>query len=158
MYFNMSQLFHNGSITSSTYSSSPAIRSAVFAVKYSTLSLTFFPNITSSSSYFTITGKATNQSMITVSWGGVVWALAVSHWPLKDCPHLQWEAQSVLLWAPSLAGSSSYIANCVMVLYSILQVNFTIIVDTATINSTLHVQRAHGWSFPAHNNTVSHKV
>ena len=67
MYFNMSQLFHNGSITSSTYSSSPAIRSAVFAVKYSTLSLTFFPNITSSSSYFTITGRATNQSMITVS-------------------------------------------------------------------------------------------
>ena len=38
-------------------------------------------------------------------------------WFRWDCPHLQWEAQSVLLWAPSLLGSWSCITWWSMFVY-----------------------------------------
>lgn len=57
MYFNLSFIFYNHSITAATYTPSPIIRTAVVAQKFKILSLTFSSNVSRNSSHFIVKSK-----------------------------------------------------------------------------------------------------
>ncbi len=66
MFFNLTDLFYNGTITSAEHTSAKVIRTAVVAQKYKTLSITFSKNVTRAAANFTIVGTI-NGTQITVS-------------------------------------------------------------------------------------------
>lgn len=67
MYFNLTSLFFNGTISSAEYTPSPLIRTAVVAQKFKTLSITFNKNITRSTANISIAGINMNGTKFTVS-------------------------------------------------------------------------------------------
>ena len=67
MFFNLTKLFFNGTITSAEFTSSSLIRTAVVAQKYKTLSITFSKNVNRSTAHFTIGGSHSNGTRLTVS-------------------------------------------------------------------------------------------
>ena len=67
MFFNLTDLFGNGTITSAEYSSCELIRTAVMAQTFKTLSLTFSRNVTRSVTNITIAGTTSSGSKLVVS-------------------------------------------------------------------------------------------
>ena len=67
MFFNLTDLFGNGTITSAEYSSCELIRTAVVAQTFKTLSLTFSRNVTRSVTNITIAGTTSSGSKLVVS-------------------------------------------------------------------------------------------
>jgi len=68
MYFNLTSLFFNGTISSAEYTPSPLIRTAVVAQKFKTLSITFNKNITRSTANISIAGINMNGTKFTVNF------------------------------------------------------------------------------------------
>ena len=66
VYFNLTDLFFNGTISSAEYTPSPLIRTAVVAQKFKTLSVTFNKNITRSTTNISIAGSNINGTRLTV--------------------------------------------------------------------------------------------
>lgn len=70
LYFNLSEMFVNGSVSSASYGSSKLIRTAIVAQKYKTLALTLSRNVTRSAINFTLSGKS-HGIPVTVSGRGM---------------------------------------------------------------------------------------
>lgn len=66
MFFNLTQYFNNGSISSAYHTPCPVIRTAVLAQTFKTLSLTFARNTSHCIANITINGTSTTGSIVTV--------------------------------------------------------------------------------------------
>ena len=61
MFFNLSIVFHNKTISSAVRSPSPIIRTAIVSQRHKTLSITFARNTTLHSGHFIIKGKSGDE-------------------------------------------------------------------------------------------------
>ena len=64
MFFNMSTIFDNVTITSASHSQSKLIRTAVIAKQLKILFITFSRNVSQTSCYFSINSPSSKVSMI----------------------------------------------------------------------------------------------
>lgn len=70
MFFNMTHVFFNGTISSAEHTPSQLIRTAVVAQRFKTLSLTFARNVSLSTTNFTIGGTNANgiKTVVSTNW------------------------------------------------------------------------------------------
>lgn len=66
LYFNMSEIFVNGSVASANHTHSKLIRTAVVSQKFKTLAVTLSRNVSRSVVNFTLSGKSHDKA-VTVS-------------------------------------------------------------------------------------------
>ena len=173
MFFNLSSYFSNGTVLSAEHSPCPAVRTAVLAQTFKTLSLTFSKNTSRSYSCITINGTSGSGAVVTVSAGGgagAVYSVSIAcglcvcwgrgwgrGWGCVFCFNCMW---SVCVLGEGLGeGLGLCILFQLHVVCVCVQISFNVSVDTATPNLTLVKDHTHTlWSFPQFNSTHSDKV
>ena len=71
MFFNMTDLFYNGTITSAEHLSNKLIRTAVINQKFKTLSITLSRNVSRTTTRFTIVGTRNETKTVVNHYYGV---------------------------------------------------------------------------------------